>query len=108
MGVFDEREKALENKYFRDQDLKFKAVSRRDRLFGRWVAELLGLKGAEAQAYGAEVVKADFEEAGDTDVLRKVAGDLKAKGKAVTDAELKMRLDACMSEAIKQLEAEKE
>ena len=107
MGVFDDREKAQENKYFRDQDLRFKAVARRNKLYGLWVAGQLGLKGKEAEAYALDVIKADFQEAGDGDVLRKVGGDLKAKGKAFPDAELKKQLDACLKEAIKQLEAEK-
>ena len=107
MGVFDEREKAQENKYFHDAELKFRAISRRNKLFGLWAAGLLALRAKEAEAYAVEVAKADLKEAGDADVLKKVAGDLKAKGKTISEAELKKRLDACLSEAVKQLEIEK-
>jgi hypothetical protein len=107
MAVFDDREKAQENKYFHDQDLKFRAISRRNKLFGLWAASQLGLKGAEVDAYAVEVVKADFKEPGDGDVLAKVGDDLKAKGIKVTEADLKSRLETCLTDAIKQLEAEK-
>jgi hypothetical protein len=107
MGVFDEREKAHENKYFRDQDLRFKAIARRNKLFGQWVAGKLGLSAQEADAYALDVVKADFKEPGDGDVLAKVGGDLKTRGKAVPEAELRKELDRCLKEAIRQLEAEK-
>jgi hypothetical protein len=106
VGAFDDREKAFENKYFHDAELKFKVTSRRNRLFGHWVAGQLGLSGAEADSYAMAVLKADFEEPGDGDVLRKVGADLTAKGKAIPVVDLERRLEACMAEAIKQLEAE--
>jgi hypothetical protein len=107
MGVFDEREKAQENKYFHDADLKFKAVARRDKLFGQWAASQLALSGKAADDYALTVVKSDLEEPGDDDILRKVAGDLKAIGRSVPEADLKKRLETFMAEAIKQLEFEK-
>lgn len=107
MGVFDDREKAQENKYFHDQDLKFRAISRRNKLFGLWAGGQMELKGAELDDYAVEVVKADFKEPGDGDVLAKVGGDLKAKGIKVSEADLRARLDTCLGDAIKQLEAEK-
>ena len=106
MGVFDNREKAQENKYFHDAELKFRAISRRNKLFGQWAAQELAVPASGVEAYIMEVVRADFQEPGDQDILRKVAGDFKAKGKAVGDADLKTKLENLMSEAIRQLEAE--
>jgi len=76
MTTFDDRESAFENKYKHDEEMKFKAEMRRNKLLGLWAAELLGKTGDEANAYAIEVVKADFEEAGHEDVVRKVAADL--------------------------------
>lgn len=76
MSTFDEREDAFEAKFARDAEMQFKVEARRNKLLGLWAAELLGKTGDEANSYASEVVKADFEEPGDDDVLRKVAGDL--------------------------------
>ena len=76
MTTFDDRESAFENKFAHDEEMKFKATARANKLLGLWAAELLGKSGDEANAYAIEVVKADFEEAGHEDVVRKVAGDL--------------------------------
>jgi hypothetical protein len=76
MSTFDERESAFENKFVHDEQMQFKAVARRNKLLGLWAAELLGLSGSEADEYAKSVVKADFEEAGHEDVVRKVAKDL--------------------------------
>ena len=76
MTTFDDRENAFENKFAHDEEMKFRAEARRNKLLGLWAAELLGKTGDEADAYAKEVVKADFEEAGHEDVVRKVAGDL--------------------------------
>lgn len=76
MTTFDERENAFENKYAHDEEMKFKAEMRRNKLLGLWAAELLGKTGPDADAYAIEVVKSDFEEAGHEDVVRKVANDL--------------------------------
>ncbi|MEM7075746.1 MAG: DUF1476 domain-containing protein [Pseudomonadota bacterium] len=76
MNTFDDRENAFENKYAHDEDMKFKATARRNKLLGLWAAGLLGKSGEAAEAYAKEVVIADFEEAGHEDVVRKVAGDL--------------------------------
>ena len=76
MSTFDDRESAFENKFAHDEEMKFRAVARRNKLLGLWAAELLGKTGDEADAYALEVVKADFEEAGHEDVVRKVAADL--------------------------------
>lgn len=107
MGIFDDREKAQESKYFRDEELRFRMVARRNKLFGNWAAGQLGKKGAETDAYVQDVIRSDFAEAGDQDMLAKVEKDLKAAGKAVSGAQLKSQLEAFQKEAIRQLEAEK-
>jgi hypothetical protein len=76
MTTFDEREHAFENKFAHDAEMQFKAEARRNKLLGLWAAELMGKSGQEAADYAKEVVKADFEEAGHEDVVRKVSGDL--------------------------------
>lgn len=82
MTTFDDRENAFESKFAHDAEMQFRAEARRNKLLGLWAAELLGKSGDEAAAYAAEVVGADFEEAGIEDVVRKVAGDLGAKSSA--------------------------
>src|SRR2546429_1799237 len=84
MTTFDKREEGFEKKYALDEEQKFKAEARRNKLLGLWVAEKLGISGDAANTYAKEVVAADFEEAGDADVVRKVLGDLTAKGEAMT------------------------
>ncbi len=86
MTTFDKREEGFEKKYALDEEQKFKAEARRNRLLGLWAAEKLGLSGDAANTYAKEVVAAEFEEAGDADVVRKVMGDLTAKGVAITEA----------------------
>ncbi|MFO7759191.1 MAG: DUF1476 domain-containing protein [Roseovarius sp.] len=76
MSSFDERERAFESKFAHDEEMKFRAEARRNKLLGLWAAELMGKTGEDAHTYAIEVVKADFEEAGHEDVVRKVAGDL--------------------------------
>ncbi|WP_305970270.1 MULTISPECIES: DUF1476 domain-containing protein [unclassified Mameliella] len=82
MTTFDDRENAFENKYAHDEEMKFKAEARANKLLGLWAAELLGKTGPDADAYAVEVIKADFEEAGHEDVVRKVAADLGDKATA--------------------------
>jgi hypothetical protein len=91
MTQFDDRERAFETKFAHDEEMKFRIVARRNRLLGQWAARQMGLSDAEAEAYAKDVVRADFEEAGDHDVIRKVMGDLTAAGvdcdeAAITDA----------------------
>lgn len=83
MSTFDQRKDAFENKFAHDEELRFKATARRNKLLGLWAAEKLGKSGTEADAYAKSVVVADFEEAGDDDVLRKVKGDFAAGNVAV-------------------------
>ena len=76
MSAFDDRESAFENKYAHDEEMKFKSEARCNKLLGLWAADLMGKTGDDAAAYAREVIKSDFEEAGNEDVIRKVAGDL--------------------------------
>lgn len=80
MGTFDDRERAFETKFAHDEEMKFRIVARRNRLLGQWAARQMGLSEAESESYAKDVVRADFEEAGDNDVIRKVLGDLTAAG----------------------------
>jgi hypothetical protein len=105
MTTFDKREEGFEKKYALDEEKKFKAEARRNRLLGLWAAEKLGMSGDAATAYAKEVVASDFEEAGDGDVVRKVLGDLKAKGVAVTEQQLRVTMDELMAQAVAQLKA---
>lgn len=106
MSGFDERENAFENKFAHDQELEFKAVARRNKLLGLWAAELMGLSGEEAEAYGKEVVVADFEEAGHEDVFRKVRGDFDARGIEQTDHQIRHKMDQLLEDARKQIMSE--
>ncbi|MEZ5887732.1 MAG: DUF1476 domain-containing protein [Paracoccaceae bacterium] len=103
MTTFDERENAFENKFAHDEELKFKAAARRDKLAGLWAAGLLGKSGAEADAYARSVVIADMEEAGDEDVVRKLASDLGAKA---DEATIRAKLAECFAEAKRQIMTE--
>ena len=80
MTTFDDRERAFETKYARDEEMQFRVIARRNRLLGEWAARLMGLSEEETTSYAKDVVRADFEEAGDEDVIRKVLGDLTAAG----------------------------
>ena len=80
MTQFDDRERAFETKFAHDEDMKFRIIARRNRLLGEWAARKMGLSDAEAESYAKDVIRADFEEAGDDDVIRKVVGDLTAAG----------------------------
>jgi hypothetical protein len=103
MTTFDKRQEGFEKKFAHDEETKFKVIARRNKLLGLWVAEQLGLKGDAADAYAGDVVSADFQEAGDGDVIRKVIGDLKAKKIEVSDHRIRRRLDELLEEAKKQI-----
>jgi hypothetical protein len=105
MTTFDKREEGFEKKFAHDEELRFKANARRNKLLGLWAAEKMGLSGPAADAYAKEVVVADFEEAGDDDVLRKVSKDFKAKGVAQSDPQIRETMDALMAAAIDQIKA---
>jgi hypothetical protein len=102
MTTFDNREKAFENKFAHDEEVLFKVTARRNKLLGLWAAEKMGLTAEEANAYATSVVQADFEEAGDEDVVRKLIGDLTTAGVEVDDATVRDALDAQMVEARRQ------
>ncbi len=104
MSAMSDREKAFENKFAHDQELRFKAEARRNKLIGLWAAGLLGKAGADADAYAKEVVESDFEEAGDEDVLRKLRADLSAGGVSVTDEELREKMVEFLGQAIDQIQ----
>ena len=100
MSTFDDRENAFENKFAHDAEMQFKAEARRNKLLGLWAAELLGKAGDDASAYATEVVKSDFEEAGDEDVYRKVSGDL---GDKASEAEIRAKMAEFLAQAKAQL-----
>jgi hypothetical protein len=102
---FDKRGEGFEKKFALDEEQKFKAEARRNRLLGLWVAEKLGIAGDAANAYAKEVVAADFEQPGEADVVHKVMRDLTAKGVALTEQELRAQMDTLMAEAITQAKA---
>jgi hypothetical protein len=106
MTTFDKREEGFEKKFALDEEQKFKATARRNRRLGAWVAEKLGLSGTEAEAYAKSVVAADFEEAGDDDVFRKVRSDLDAKGmKDVSDSEIRSKMAELLAAAAVEVKA---
>jgi hypothetical protein len=105
MSSFDKREEGFEKKFALDEEQKFKAEARRNKLLGLWVAEKLGITGDAANAYAKEVVAADFEEAGDADVVRKVLKDLGAKGVAITEPQIRVKMDELMAQAVLQVKA---
>ena len=105
MTTFDDRKDAFEKKFAHDEELRFKATARRNKLLGLWAAEQLGKSGADAEAYAKSVVMADFQEAGDDDVLRKVRADLEANGKSGSDADLRIVMTDLMERAIDEVKA---
>jgi hypothetical protein len=105
MTTFDKREEGFEKQFAHDEDLKFKAMARRNKLLGLWAAEKMGLSGADADAYAKEVVMSDFEEAGDHDVLRKVRKDFDAKGVAQSDEQIRQTMDQLLAQAVAQIKA---
>jgi hypothetical protein len=99
--TFDEREDGYEKKFAHDEELRFKATARRNKMLGLWAAGVLGKSGAEAEAYAKEVVVADFEESGDADVLRRVMKDLAGKGYG--EAEIRTKMKELLEQAIEQV-----
>ncbi len=100
MTTFDKREEGFEKKFALDEELRFKANARRNKLLGHWAAEKLGLSGAEAEAYAKEVVVADFEEAGEDDVFRKIRKDFDAKGVKDSDHQIRRTMTELMEKAV--------
>lgn len=104
MTTFDDRQKGFESKFARDAELKFKAESRRNKMLAEWAAEHLGLSGEAVAEYVKDVRRADFEEAGDDDVFRKVRADFDAKSVAVDDATLRSKMDEFLAAAVDEIE----
>ena len=102
MTTFDKREEGFEKRFAHDEELKFKATARRNRMMGMWAAEKLGLTGPEAEAYAREVVLADVEGAG---VFNKLRKDFDAKGVAQSDHQIRRHLDEMLAKAVAQLKA---
>jgi len=107
MTTFDDRERAFEIKFARDEEMAFRVSARRNRLLGQWAAEKMGLTPEEADAYSKAVMQADFEEAGFEDVIRKLVGDLTAANVETDEAEVRAALDEKTVEARRQLMAAK-
>jgi hypothetical protein len=105
MTTFDKREEGFEKKFAHDEELRFKANARRNKLLGLWAAEKLGLSGDAANAYAKDVVMSDFEESGDNDVLKKVHTDLTAKGIAPSEQDIRRTMIDLMEKAIAEIKA---
>ena len=105
MTTFDKRKEGFEKQFVHDEELKFKAVARRNRMLGLWAAQKLGLSGAQAETYAKEVVMADFEEPGDHDVFRKIRKDFDAKGIAQSDHQIRRTMDELMAKAVAEIKA---
>jgi hypothetical protein len=106
MTSFNDREKSFEKKFVMDEELKFKAESRRNRLLGQWAAAKLGLSGAAVDDYVKAVRKADLAQKGDEDVFQKIKKDLADKGLSVPDGELRKAMDDFLADAARQIQAE--
>jgi hypothetical protein len=106
MTTFNDRERGEEAHFAHDQELQFRIQARRNKLLGQWAAERMGLSQAETDAYAKSVVQADFEEAGDEDVIRKLLGDLTSAGVETSDAEVRAALDEKAVEARRALMGE--
>jgi len=105
MTTFDKREEGFEKKFAHDEELRFKATARRNKLLGAWAAEKLGLTGPAAESYAKEVVMADFEEAGDDDVFRKIRKDFDGKGVALSDQQIRTTMTEMLEQAVAQIKA---
>jgi hypothetical protein len=103
MTSMKDREEGFERKFVMDEELRFKAGARRNRQLGLWVAEKLGKSGADADAYAREVIVADFVEAGDEDVFRKVKADLDAAGAQISEHQIRRKMEELMAQAVEQI-----
>ncbi len=103
MTQFNDRERAFEAKFARDEEMQFRIIARRNRLLGEWAARLMGLSDVETEAYAKDVVRADFEEAGDEDVIRKVLGDVTAAGVDCDEDRIRETLGHKLVEAKRQI-----
>jgi hypothetical protein len=108
MSGFDDRLKGFEAKFTHDQEIRFRVMATRNRLLGRWAAERLGVPQGEMDAYVLAVVKSDFDESGDEDIIRKVLADFEERGVALERGDLLHQLDQCLAEAKRQVARETE
>ena len=106
MASFEDREKGFERKFAHDEELKFRATARRNKLLGLWAAEQMGITGDAAQAYAREVIKADLVEPGEEDVFRKIRADFDAKGISQSDHQIRRKMADLMGVAVGQIESE--
>jgi hypothetical protein len=106
MTTFEDREKGFERKFAHDEELKFRATARRNKLLGLWAAEKMGLAGDDAQTYAREVIKVDLAEPGEEDVFRKLRADFDAKGVEQSDHQIRRMMSDLMNEAVTQIETE--
>lgn len=104
MSNMKDRKEGFEKKFALDEELRFRATARRNKLLGLWVAQKLGKSGAEADAYAKDVVSSDFEEVGDQDVLRKVRKDLDGAEISLSELQLRSAMDEFMAQAVEQLQ----
>jgi hypothetical protein len=107
MTTFDKREEGFEKKFAHDEELRFRATARRNKLLGLWAAQKLGKTGAEADAYAKSVVMADFEEIGDDDVVRKVLADFEAGNLPQSEHQVRRTMDELMAVAVAEINAGK-
>ncbi len=106
MTSFDKREEGFERKFAHDEELRFKANARRNKLLGLWAAEKMGITGTDAEAYAKSVMRADLAEAGDEDVFRKIRADFDAKGVAQSDHQIRRTMDEFLAKAIQLVQSE--
>lgn len=105
MSSFDKRQEGFEKKFAHDEEIRFKANARRNKLLGLWAAEKLGKSGDDAETYAKSVVVADFEEAGEDDVFRKIRRDFDAAGVQQSDHQIRRAMDELMATAVEQVRA---
>jgi len=105
MTTFDKREEAFEQQFAHDEELKFKATARRNKLLGLWAAEKLGLRGADADSYALSIVMAEFEQGSDRDVIAKIRKDFDARGVAQSDHQIERTMSELMAQAVGDIQA---
>lgn len=106
MAIFEEREKGFEEKFAHDEELQFRVVARRNRLLGLWVAEKMGLTGADAEAYAMDVVASDLDRNGDETVFDRIRGDMHSSGLEISEKRVRSQMQELIDEAHKQIKAE--
>ena len=106
MTSFEDRKRGFEGKFAHDEELRFKAAARRNKLLGLWAADKMGLSGDAAQVYAREVIKVDLEEPGEEDVFRKIKADFDAKGVDQSEHQIRRAMEELLAEALNQIESE--